>query len=210
MQIRELDHIVIATPDLDATCAEIARATGVQPAAGGVHPDFGTYNALVGLDADAYLEIVAIDRTNDAVAQHAFGLDGLAQARVATFAIHPDDLDAARQGADDFGVEVGELGEGSRRTNEGDLLTWRLSSPGASGDVTVPFLIDWLGSPSPAQTLSVHLDLDAFSAVHPDPQGRRDLLRAMGTDVSVAEGPESGFELTLTGPLGSWSLPPRA
>lgn len=33
-----LDHIVVATPDLAGTVAAIAAATGVTPEAGGVHP----------------------------------------------------------------------------------------------------------------------------------------------------------------------------
>ncbi len=45
----ELDHLVYATPDLDATVAELERRLGVRAAVGGRHPGLGTRNRLVGL-----------------------------------------------------------------------------------------------------------------------------------------------------------------
>ena len=40
----ELDHLVLATPDLSATVAGLAEAVGVRAAPGGRHPGRGTRN----------------------------------------------------------------------------------------------------------------------------------------------------------------------
>ena len=49
MMDRGLDHLVYATPDLDASVEELAERFGADPVPGGAHPGWGTRNALIGL-----------------------------------------------------------------------------------------------------------------------------------------------------------------
>ena len=148
-----LDHIVIATPDLVGTVADIARATGVTARPGGVHPSFGTRNHLVGLGQGHYLELIAAD-PDLGVDATVFGLDRTTTPRVATWAIRPEGAAEVCRRANDQGVAVGELVEGSRRTDDGALLTWGLTAPlAADASGVVPFIIDWGTATTPGQSL---------------------------------------------------------
>ncbi|MCY3569157.1 MAG: VOC family protein, partial [Chloroflexi bacterium] len=56
-----LDHIVLATPDVQASVAAIEAAIGLRPELGGHFPGRGVYNHLLALQDDAYLEIIGPD-----------------------------------------------------------------------------------------------------------------------------------------------------
>ncbi len=56
-----IDHLVYTVADLGAGMDTIERLFGVRPVPGGRHPAFGTYNVLVSLGMETYLEIIAAD-----------------------------------------------------------------------------------------------------------------------------------------------------
>jgi hypothetical protein len=194
-----LDHLVLATPDLEATVAEFTRRTGVTPAPGGAHPGLGTRNHLVGLGGRSYLEIVGPDPEQpEPAGPRPFGVDRLAGPAVPTWAISPPDLAAAIAAARARGHDPGPVRPMSRRTPDGTLLRWRLTDA-ASG--LVPFLIDWGDSRHPATSGLPVTPLLTVSASTPDPEQVHGPLTALGTSLALAPGP-TALSFTLSTPKG--------
>ncbi|GGS74979.1 hypothetical protein GCM10010156_37240 [Planobispora rosea] len=202
-----LDHLVYAVPDLIAGVAAFAERTGVTPVAGGRHPG-GTANYLVGLGPTAYLEIIGPDpEAEPGTRPRAFGLETLREPRLAAWAVHPADIDAAARQARENGYDPGDVQPLSRRTPDGTLLEWRLTRRDDPAAVRpVPFLIDWGRTPHPAASGLPQLGLDVFTAVHPDPAALRRDLTAVGARLDVAEGPETVLRAVLSTPLGLVTL----
>lgn len=158
--VRTFDHLVVAVPDLAAGVREFEQLTGARTVPGGSHPGRGTANHLVPLIPRGwegvpltYLEILGPDPAQDpALAARSLpGVTGLCAQR---WAAHPADFDAAVAGADQAGVDYGDVFDMSRHTPDGSLLAWRLTrrTPLAHGGAQ-PFLIDWGSSPHPAHGL---------------------------------------------------------
>ncbi|ANP50289.1 hypothetical protein J2Z21_000975 [Streptomyces griseochromogenes] len=192
-----LDHLVLATPDLAATVADFARRTGVTPAPGGVHVELGTRNHLVALGGRSYLEIIGPDPEQaEPVELRPFGVDRLAGPRTVTWAISPPRLEAAITTARARGYDPGPVHPMSRRTPDGTLLRWRLTDSGTTHPSgLVPFLIDWGDSPHPAASGLPVTPLLEVTATAPDPEEVRSHLSALGTELTVTQGP---FAISFT------------
>ncbi|MGO1591525.1 MAG: VOC family protein [Ancrocorticia sp.] len=208
-----LDHIVVATPTLEATVNEFERATGIRPEKGGSHESLGTRNYLVTFGGGHYLEIVGVDESlPHPDGPYPFGLDELPQAAVSTWAIHPDDADAAVAKAAEAGIDVGSLDALSRRTPDGNLLEWRLTPPSAGA---LPFIIDWQDSVSPAYSTAAKADLHGFYLSGDDVPQVRMQLAAMGTAIEIQTASTEDCPscstaarlcLEVSGPAGIWSI----
>jgi hypothetical protein len=199
----QLDHLVLATPDLAATVEDFARRTGVRPAPGGAHVGLGTRNFLVALGSSSYLEIIGPDpEQSEPDGPRPFTVDELASARTVTWAISPPDLDAAVESARARGYDPGSIRPMSRRRPDGTLLQWRLTD----GDTQhpsglVPFLIDWGASVHPTASGLPVTPLLELSASAPAPDEIRPLLSAVDVELALSEGP-LGLTFTLDTPRG--------
>lgn len=192
---RHLDHLVLATPDLAGAVARFAALTGVAPAQGGSHTGLGTANFLVGLGGAAYLEIVGPDPAQDTpIRPRPFGIDDLVETRLATWAVHPPDVDAVIAAARAAGHDPGDAFAMSRLTPTAETLRWRLTPDRG----VVPFLIDWGDTPHPTTRGLPAVRLESFTLGHPDPALVRARLGALGLDVAVdrAERPSLAAEFT--------------
>jgi hypothetical protein len=225
MMDRGMDHLVYATPDLDASVAAMAKRLGTEPVPGGAHPGWGTRNALIGLGTGVYLEIIGPDPAQpDPEAARPFLIDDLTDARLVTWAYrHPDPesmRDMIERGLRDTlldeDVRLGPVRAMSRARPDGSTLRWRLSDPSAlpiSG--IVPFVIDWGTTPHPSTVLANECTLLELVVSHPDAETLRPVLDAfgpflpdnsIGSDISIVAAPEPGLRARLATPNGEIDL----
>ncbi|TDD91349.1 VOC family protein [Actinomadura rubrisoli] len=195
-----LDHLVYATPDLRATVDEVHRLTGARPVEGGRHLGLGTRNHLLGLGGRRYLEIIGPDDGQpEPGVPRPFGIDTRAEPAMVTWAIRAGDLQERVERARRRGYDPGDVEDMSRRTPDGDLLTWRLAFAQAG---LVPFLIDWGTTAHPTEQGLPTVPLTSFTGSHPEPGTVQSALDAIGAhlDVTVASSP--ALTATLDGPSG--------
>ncbi len=163
-----VDHLVYATPDLDATVAEVESAWGIKPAAGGSHDGLGTRNHLLSLGEETYLELVGPDPSQPEPGMpRPFGIDELDSPRLVTWAARVPDIDLWVEWARGRGFDPGDPVEMQRTTPTGEVLRWRLTFP-TSGDGVTPFLIEWPGI-TPAASATPGCMLMALDLTHDNP-----------------------------------------
>lgn len=185
----QLDHFIVAVPDVLAASRAVADGLGVEPAFGGAHPDHGTCNALLSLGQGRYLELIGRDpqaRAPGALARRAAAVEG---AEVWGFALACDDLPELARRAPSLNLRATEPFDGSRLTAQGDVLRWQLL--GLSCETLgglVPFAIDWLDTPHPSGTAPQGASLESWHVAHPDPDAVQTLYRGLGLDVCVQFG----------------------
>lgn len=206
--LANLDHVVLAGPDLDLAVAWFAELTGVEPAPGGSHVGLGTANYLVGLGGAAYLEIIGPDREQPVPeVARPFGIDELTAPRLVTWALATTDIDGLIKGAREAGYDPGDAVAMTRRTPDGDLLQWRLTAPRFDyGDGLVPFLIDWGGTAHPTTRGLPEVRLLEFSGRHPDPSSVRPGLTALHADLHLDIGELVALTAVVRGADGPVTL----
>lgn len=208
-----VDHLVWGVADLDAGVEEMARRTGVRPAAGGRHPGWGTANALLSLGPRTYLEVIGPDPEAGRPAEEAvekplpFGLAAVAPGagRLLGWAAAVEGLEERVEESRRNGYDPGDAVAMSRRRPDGSLLSWHLAlPPDASlreGGI-VPFLIDWQESPHPAEETPAAGRLLELSGEHPWPAEAAGLLTALGVELSLTPGPRPRLVARLETPAG--------
>lgn len=151
----ELDHVLIAVPDLGAAAREFEERHGLASVEGGRHAGWGTANRIVPL-GDAYVELITVVDEREA-ARSAFGRwveAGLrsAPARPLGWVARTDRLDevVARLGL--------SASAGSRTGRDGRVLSWRLAGvEAAAAEPSLPFFVEWgEGTPLPGSAPVAH------------------------------------------------------
>ncbi len=202
----KIDHLVYADPSLDAAVADMERRFGVHAAGGGQHLGQGTHNVMLALGPATYLELIAPDpRQPEPPGPRPYGVAGVQHGGLVGWALGCDDIEEAAEVARRRGCDLGAVIEGSRRTSDGDMLRWRLTSNARTAGV-VPFLISWGATPHPAGSAPSGLRLDSFHVEHTDPRPLRRLLDALGVDVDVRQAQHTALVARLTGPRGGGEL----
>lgn len=183
-----LDHLVYATPDLEATCRDLETRLGVRASAGGQHPGRGTHNALISIGPRAYLEIIGPDPLQPEPRPVWFGIDQLAAPKLITWAVHVDDLEAFMKEISP-NANVGLVRSGSRKTPEGTTLSWRLTEPQVvQGIGLVPFLIEWNSREHPAGSAITGPQFVQLRVEHPEPESIRKQLNSLRLEVAIEQG----------------------
>jgi hypothetical protein len=207
----EADHLVYAVPNLANAIDEFEQRLGSAPSFGGRHEGLGTHNAILPLEGETYLELIASDPDRPAPKQpRPFGLDALHGPRLATWAVRSRTVESDVEGARERGFDPGIVLEMSRDEPSGDVLRWKLSLRSKPfGDGLGPFLIDWGTTLHPSYTAASEASrcaLSSFSARHPNPTIIRAALDALHVDLKVGVAVKAGLNARITGPRGSLEL----
>lgn len=204
----QVDHLVYATPDLNATVVALEKLLGVRPSEGGRHPGRGTRNALLTIGPRCYLEIVGRDPEQH-LPDHStwFGIDDLKAAKLVTWAAKAADLNSVVREAHDNGVKLGPITEGSRRRLDGVKLTWKFTEPTVvQEDGILPFFIDWQSSSHPAASATAGAELLSFFAEHPEHQRVKRSLAALKLDLEVYPAQAPALVAVLRSAHGEFQL----
>lgn len=181
----QLDHLVYATRDLEATCRDLEIRLGVRASAGGQHPGRGTHNALISIGPRAYLEIIGPDPLQPETRPVWFGIDQLTAPKLITWAVRIDNLEAFVKEISP-NANVGVVRSGSRKTPEGTTLSWQLTEPQlVQGVGLVPFLIEWRSRQHPAHSATSGPRLVQLRIEHPEPELIRKQLHALRLEVAI-------------------------
>jgi hypothetical protein len=197
----EVDHFVLAAPDLARACAEFESATGVAPIAGGAHPGRGTHNALVAFDDSAYLEIIAPDPAQTATGMSS-PLAKLPAPTLMHWAIRSRGLEPLAARLRELGWTPTPVNRMSRTPPGGARLDWELFGVHRHrfGGLA-PFFIDWLNSPRPPSTSPRVGALQSVQLAAEDPVPLRDLVALLGVDIEVNAGAPR-LAITFASPRG--------
>jgi len=197
----EIDHFVLAAPNLEQACADFERATGVAPIAGGAHPGRGTHNALVAFDDSAYLEIIAPDPAQSPTGMSA-PMAQLAGPTLMHWAIRSRGLEALAARLREMGWAPTPVNRMSRTPPGGSRLEWELFGVHRHrfGGLA-PFFIDWMNSPRPPSTSPRVGALRRVALTTDDPVAIRNVVALLGVDVEVAAGAPS-LAIAFASPRG--------
>jgi hypothetical protein len=206
--LRQVDHIVYATPDLSLGIETAEKLFGVRATPGGQHPGLGTRNALIALGPSSYLEIIGPDPDQPKPAgPRRFGIDDLKAPRLLTWVAKGRSLDTFAADAKAHGVDLGAVIPGSRNRPDGVVLKWTYTDPQTVlADRLIPYLIDWGTSPHPSATAAKGVTLVGLRAEHPDPERVQQMLRQLGVDLLVTRGPKPALIATFDSPKGRVEL----
>ena len=206
--LRQVDHIVYATPDLSLGIETAEKLFGVRATPGGQHPGLGTRNALIALGPSSYLEIIGPDPDQPKPAgPRRFGIDDLKAPRLLTWVAKGKSLETFAADAKAQGVDLGAVIPGSRRRPDGVVLKWTYTDPQTVlADRLIPYLIDWGTSPHPSATAAKGVTLVGLRAEHPDPERVQKMLRQLGLDLPVTRGPKPALIATFDSPKGRVEL----
>ena len=135
-----LDHVILASADLEATAGRLQRDHGLASFSGGRHPAWGTANRIVPL-GQSYLEILGVvdaERATESfvgtwIQQETAGGD-----RLVGWCVAADDIEET---ASRLGLSVSA---GSRTLPDGSILNWLTAGmETAINSRFLPFFIQW-------------------------------------------------------------------
>jgi len=197
-----LDHIMYASSYLQDGIDEIQNLTGVTAEYGGTHPGNGTCNALLSLSDHQYLEIIAPDTAQDLAGTLGEELRNHNFSGIRTWAVAVADYSSITPVLEEFGFEH-RVVDMNRTRPDGVRLNWQiLFVHGHTFGHFMPFFINWLDSPHPANDTPGGCTLEAFAielVENTDLYGN--LIQALCIDVEVLKGPD-GMRAVIQSPNG--------
>lgn len=191
---------------MDDAVLDFEQKLGVRPIFGGYHKTFGTKNALVNLDKNMYLELIAADDDNLEVPPPRWmGVDLLSKNQITRWALKSDDLEAESDMLCNHQSEMGKIKKGSRSTADDLLLQWQLCMPLPHPEVElVPFILDWrMTEKHPSELLpDMGCSLVKLFGTHPNPKKLTSIFKGLECDFLIKKADRVQIKLILDCPKG--------
>ncbi|MFT4565353.1 MAG: hypothetical protein ACI9FN_000306 [Saprospiraceae bacterium] len=202
---RRIDHIVYAVPNLEDAIDGFEKVTGVRPIFGGYHTTQGTKNALVNLSNGCYLELLAIDHSNNFISDNRWmGIDLITAPKVTRWALKTKDILKDSIILQSHNSEMGQVKGGQRKMTNGKILKWKLAMPLASPEVEIiPFITDWQASDThPTDSLPAICQLVHLKLTHPKVDLMQGLLDELGYHLTIEDGKNVKISISIQCPNG--------
>jgi len=203
---RKVDHIVYSVSDLEEAIYAFEQKLGVRPIFGGYHKTFGTKNALINLSDSIYLELLTADDSNtNIITPRWMGVDFLSKNQITRWALKSNSLEGDATILKRYNPEMGEIRNGSRNSDDGSLLQWKLSMPLVSPEVEiVPFLLDWSNTEKhPSELLpNMGCELVELYGTHPNTDVFSSVFESLGYSFSIKKTDEISIKALIKSPKG--------
>lgn len=198
-----IDHVILATADLEQGIAELERRTGVRPQMGGAHPGRGTRNALMSLGDGVYLELIAPDPAQPADLPAARRLRATEGLTPDGWALTPTSLEALQKRYATTAIALTPPFGGSRVRPDGRRIGWQIIAFQADERRTEPFFIKWDDMAlHPSRTAPPGCTLGGIALRDVATAKLVERLRPLGLAVPITTGAAPALELRLRCPTG--------
>lgn len=192
--------------DLDEAIIAFEKKIGVRPIFGGYHKTYGTKNALINLDKNMYLELIAADDDNIEIRPPRWmGVDLLRTNQITRWALKSNVLERDSSMLKNYHPEMGKIQVGSRNAADGSLLRWQLNMPLPSPEVElVPFILDWSATDKhPSELLpDMGCKLVKLYGTHPNPEKFTTIFKDLQCDFQINKNDTIALKLILDSPKG--------
>lgn len=201
-QEETIDHIILGINDLDKGIAQFKELTGVEPVFGGIHPNSFSQNALVALDGETYIEIMAPKPDAQNIPAHFLILEKLTPIG---FAVRTRNAIQSKEKLKAAGLITTTSKDGSRAKPDGTLLSW--TTFGVE-PLEYPFFIEWGdGTVHPSTTSPKGCSMQSFDISTPDDAAMKQLNITLKLGLNVSNGPNMKLQLTINTPKGQVTIP---
>ncbi len=197
-----IDHIILGINDLDKGIAQFKELTGIEPVFGGIHPNSFTHNALVALDGEMYIEIMAPRPDAENIPEHFLRLENLTPI---DWAVRTRNTEQTKEKLKAAGFIATESKAGSRAKPDGTLLSW--TTFGIEDHDEFPFFIEWGASTvHPSSTSPTGCTFQSFHIITPDDEEMNKFNTALHLKLIVTKGPQQQLQLIIDTPKGKVTL----
>ena len=213
-QSHNVDHIIVAHPDVKAGLAGFKDKSGVTPGFYGREEGSGLEGHSVAIGEKSYIYFVGPDQDympfdieqNPGFA-FADAVSRLPRAEIDMFVYATDDMDGVVRRAEELGLSVSGPYVSETKMDDGSV---RMSSYAQFTDHEfgqfIPYVIQWSDNYHPADVAPKGVTLEGFLVEHPDATALGAIYHALGVNVSVKQSEKAKMTAKLSSSKGTFQL----